>query len=38
MLKVTYLFDGKMVVSAVDPRDMFKFGQENVIIMVESFS
>lgn len=38
MLKVTWIHEGKMVVSAVDYRDLFKFGLENAIVMVESFS
>jgi hypothetical protein len=37
MFKVTYLLDGVMTVSAVDTRDLFKFGLEYPIIMVESF-
>jgi hypothetical protein len=37
MFKVTYLRDGVMTVSAVDTRDLFKFGLEHTIIMVESF-
>ena len=37
MLKVTFLLDGVMTVSAVDTRDLFKFGLEYPIILVESF-
>ena len=37
MLKVTYILDGKTVVSAVDIRDLSKFEKEHTILMVESF-
>jgi len=37
MYKVTWLMDGKMVVSAVDPRDLTKFSDENTVLMVEAF-
>jgi hypothetical protein len=37
MFKVTYILNGQQVVSAVDPRDLQKFSEENVVILVESF-
>jgi hypothetical protein len=37
MLKVTYILNGQVAVSAVDARDFAKFESENTIIMVESF-
>jgi hypothetical protein len=38
MFKVTYIReDGVMSVSAIDSRDLFKFGLEYPIVLVESF-
>jgi hypothetical protein len=37
MFKVTFLRDGVETVSAVDTRDLFKFGLEYPILSIESF-